>query len=127
MDIEKKLLYTKDHEWINIENDYAFIGITDYAQSELGDIIFVELPEINDSFEIMDTFGTLEAVKTVADLFSPIKCKIIDVNNNIDSRPETINSDPYGEGWILKVKVENKDDLNDLLSYNEYSKIIDNG
>jgi len=119
-----KKLFTKDHEWIKIESDIAFIGITDYAQSELGDIIFVEPPQLGETFRAGDIFGTLEAVKTVADLYMPIGSEILQINEKIDSNPEIINSDPEGEGWIVKVKIENEDELNKLLTEDQYRELI---
>ena len=121
---ENNLLYTKEHEWIKQEEDYAYVGITDHAQSELGDIIFVELPEVGDSFSSNDVFGTIEAVKTVADLYIPVDGEIVEVNSNLDVEPEVINKDPYNEGWIVKIKLTNKENLKDLLSFEDYKKII---
>ena len=119
-----KLLFTKDHEWFKIEGDTAYVGVTDYAQSELGDIIFVELPSENETFNSNDVFGTIEAVKTVADLFMPVSSEIIQINSKIEDSPEVINEDAEGDGWIVKVKITNMDDVNNLLSYEEYQEII---
>ena len=119
----EQLLFTKEHEWIKIDGDTALIGITDYAQSELGDIIFVELPEVDDSFAINDVFGTIEAVKTVADLYIPIDAEIVEINELLESEPEKINTDPYNDGWIVKVKLSDNNN-DDLLSYEEYNKLI---
>ena len=121
---EKSLLYTKEHEWLRIENDFAFVGITGHAQSELGDIIFVEFPELNDEVSQKDTIGTLEAVKTVADIFSPISGAIVELNENLESNPELINESPYDEGWILKITVNDSSEFDKLLSYTDYEKII---
>jgi len=121
---EANLLYTKEHEWINIDGEYAYVGVTDHAQSELGDIIFVELPDVGDNFSSNDVFGTIEAVKTVADLYIPIDAEIVEINENLDATPEVINQDPYKDGWIIKVKVLNKADLDSLLTLEEYKKII---
>ena len=123
MNIPEELLYTKDHEWVQIDNDIAIVGITDYAQSELGDIIFVELPDENTSFNSGDSVGTIEAVKTVADIYSPLNGKITEVNRNLDDAPESINKDPYITGWILKVRNFTKDNSK-LLSASEYIKLI---
>ena len=123
MNIPEDLLYTKDHEWVQIDNDIAIVGITDYAQSELGDIIFVELPDENTSFNSGDSVGTIEAVKTVADIFIPLSGKITEVNRNLDDAPESINKDPYITGWILKVRNFTKDN-SELLSASEYIKLI---
>ncbi len=121
---EKDLLFTKDHEWISLKEGCAFIGITNHAQSELGDIIFVEFPEVGEEFNSNDVFGTIEAVKTVADLYMPVSSKILEINEALDAEPETINNDPYNNGWIVKVKLKNNDDLKSLLSYDDYKKII---
>ena len=120
----EQLLFTKEHEWIKIDGDTALIGITDYAQSELGDIIFVELPEVDDSFTNNDVFGTIEAVKTVADLFMPVSSKIIEVNSNIEDSPELINTHPQSDGWIVKVSIEDASELESLLTLDEYKKMI---
>lgn len=122
--IPKELKYTEDHEWVKVDGEIATVGITDHAQSELGDIIFIEFPEINDLFERMEPFGTIEAVKTVADLFSPLNGKIIEINKELEDSPELVNSDPYGKGWIVKVSVDKLDQLNDLLSSENYEKLI---
>ena len=123
MNIPEALLYTTDHEWLKIDNDIAIIGITDYAQSELGDIIFVELPVENTSFNCGDTVGTIEAVKTVADIFIPLNGEIIEVNQNLEDSPDAINKDPYKSGWIIKVRNFNKND-SVLLSASEYKRLI---
>ena len=119
-----KLLFTKDHEWLKIEGDTAYVGITTYAQSELGDIIFVELPSINEEFNSNDVFGTIEAVKTVADLFMPVTSEIVEINPKIEDSPEIINEDAENTGWIVKVKISNMDDIHHLLSHEEYQEII---
>ena len=124
---EKKLLYTKEHEWLRIEGNCAYIGITNHAQGELGDIIFVELPDENEVFEKMEVFGTLEAVKTVADLFTPVSCKILEINSSLEDKSELINKDPYNQGWIIKAEILNNDELDELMSYEEYNKMINNG
>jgi len=123
--IPKELKYTEDHEWAKVDGDTATIGITDHAQSELGDIIFIEFPEINDFIEKMEPFGTIEAVKTVADLFAPLNGKIIEINEDLEDSPELVNSDPYGKGWIVKVSIDKLDQLNDLLSSENYEKLIE--
>ncbi len=123
MKIPEELFYTKDHEWVRIDNDIAIVGITDYAQSELGDIIFVELPDENASFNSGDSVGTIEAVKTVADIYIPLNGVITEVNLNLENTPESINKDPYKTGWILKVRNFTKDD-SELLSASEYIKLI---
>ena len=124
MSNNKKYLFTTEHEWIDIIDDTAKIGITDFAQSELGDIIFVELPNIGDTFESGDVFGTIEAVKTVADLFMPLTGEIVEINSLIEENPELINEDAFENGWIVKIKINSLDDKKNLLSCEEYMKII---
>ena len=124
MNIPSNLQYTKDHEWAKIENGVATIGITDFAQGELGDIVFVELPEAGKSFNAGDAFGTIEAVKTVTDLFSPISGKIVAINEGLDSDPGKVNSDPYGDGWLVKIRLSDPDEKDGLLSSIAYEKII---
>ena len=124
MSSPNELIYTENHEWVKVEGDIATIGITDHAQSELGDIIFIEFPKINDQVEKTEPFGTIEAVKTVADLFAPLSGKILEINKTLEESPELVNSDAYGEGWIVKVSVDDLDQLNDLLSSENYEKLI---
>ena len=123
MNNEKELLYTKEHEWVKIEDNIAYVGITNHAQSELGDIIFVDIEEVGKNFNSNDVFGTIEAVKTVADLFMPVNSEIIEINEILENEPEKINSDPYNDGWIVKVKLSDNNN-DDLLSYEEYNKLI---
>ena len=123
MNIPNNLYYTKNHEWVSIYNGIAKVGITEYAQSELGDIIFIEFPEIGFSPNIGDTIGTIEAVKTVADIFSPIKGKVIEINIDLENNPGIVNKDPYGTGWIIKLD-SFTEDLSTLLSTEEYDKLI---
>ena len=122
MNLPENLKYTDDHEWVSVKDDVAIIGITDFAQSELGDIIFVEFPDTGMSINQKDSVGTLEAVKTVADIYSPVTGEVIEINDNLESSPELINEDPYEEGWILKIKISNKDELDGLLSNSDYEK-----
>ena len=124
MDITDSLLYTNDHEWIKIEENQAIIGITDFAQSELGDIVFIEFPDKGDLFQKGDTIGTIEAVKTVADLYAPVSGKIIELNLELDDNAELINSDPFGKGWLIKMELSNPDETSDLLSAEDYGKLI---
>ncbi len=124
MDLPKNVKYTEDHEWVSIKDDIATVGITDFAQSELGDIIFVEFPDEDMSVEQKESIGTLEAVKTVADIFSPLTGNIIELNENLESNPELINEDPYSNGWILKIKMSNPSEYNNLLSNSDYEKLI---
>ena len=123
MNIPSDLLYTKDHEWIKIENGIATVGITDYAQGELGDIIFIELPEIGDSVQAKDSIGTIEAVKTVADIYSPINGNISEVNINLEDNPDSINTDPYDSGWIIKLNNFTNNDDN-YLTPDQYKSLI---
>ena len=119
------LLYTKDHEWIHIHDDNtATIGITDFAQSELGDIVFVELNDVGDECVKDDTFGTVEAVKTVSDLYAPMDGEIIEVNDKLDDEPELVNDDPYGDGWMIKIKITDDSQRDDLLSAESYQDLI---
>ena len=122
--VPEKLKYTKEHEWVKKQESEIIIGITDYAQSELGDIVFVELPNIGDNFNQNDTLGTIEAVKTVADIFSPVSGSIVEVNNEIEDNPEYVNSDPYNKGWLVKIRIEDDSCLESLLSSQEYSEMI---
>ena len=124
MDIPKNLLFTKDHEWARVENSIVTIGITDFAQSELGDIIFVEFPEIGDKVDVGSSAGTIEAVKTVSDIFSPVKGKIIEINNGIDNSPEVMNTDPYGDGWLMKIELTDEDCSSELMSPSEYESFV---
>lgn len=118
MNIPDNLLYTEDHEWIRFEGDEAFIGITDFAQKELGDIVFVEVETVDESLEKGDAFGTVEAVKTVSDLFMPVPGTVLELNESLEDNPELINKDPYGEGWIIKIKFEGeKEGLLDAAAY----------
>ncbi len=124
MNIPKDLKYTKDHEWVRIDGDIATIGVTDFAQSELGDIVFVEIETLDEDLESEEVFGSVEAVKTVSDLFMPVSGKVIEVNEEIESNPELVNTDPYGEGWMIKIEIASQEELNGLLNSDEYSNII---
>ncbi|HIY75692.1 MAG TPA: glycine cleavage system protein GcvH [Candidatus Sphingobacterium stercorigallinarum] len=124
MNFPSELKYTTDHEWVRVEGDEAVIGITDFAQSELGDIVFVDINTVGDEVAANDVFGTIEAVKTVSDLFMPVNCTVLTVNDAIDSNPELVNTDPYGEGWIIRVKLNNVDEVSGLLSAEDYQKEI---
>ncbi len=120
----ENLYYTKDHEWIRFEGDNAIIGITDFAQKELGDIVYLDITTLNESVEKEKVFGTVEAVKTVSDLFMPITGTVHEINSKINDAPELVNKDPYGDGWIIKISVENEAEKKDLLSANDYKKLI---
>ena len=124
MNIPSDLKFTKDHEWIRIEGDEAVIGITDFAQGELGDIVFVEIETEGEELDQEEVFGTVEAVKTVSDLFMPICGEVIAFNEELEDAPEKVNEDPYGEGWMIKIKFSDADDLNDLLSPEEYQSEV---
>ena len=123
MNVPENLFYTKDHEWIQIDDNIAIIGITDYAQGELGDIIFIEFPEIGAEFSQGDPMGTIEAVKTVADLYSPISGRVDEINSSLEDEPDMVNRDPYGGGWIVKLTSIPNDQSN-LLSFKEYKSLI---
>ena len=124
MNVPTDLLYTNDHEWVSIVGNVATIGITDFAQSELGDIVFVEFPELNSTVEKGQSAGSIEAVKTVADLYMPISGTVIAVNENLDDNPEAVNDTPYGDGWMVKVEIANQDEISDLLTASAYDDLI---
>ena len=124
MSKRSNLLFTKEHEWLEVNGNEAKIGITNFAQSELGDIIFVELPDVGDSFDQHEVFGTIEAVKTVADLFMPISGEVISINDKIEDEPELINSNPFEDGWIIKIKIKDDAEKDDLLSDKQYNELI---
>ena len=119
----KNLKYTKDHEWVRVEGDIAYVGITDFAQGELGDIVYVEIETLNEEIEMGDVFGTVEAVKTVSDLFMPISGEVIELNEKLESEPELVNNDPYGDGWMVKIKIDNISQLDELLDLDGYESI----
>jgi len=125
MNIPKDLLYTEDHEWIKVNGTEATIGVTDFAQKELGDIVFVEVETVDESLDKGEAFGTIEAVKTVSDMFMPVTGTVIELNELLDSEPETINKDPYGNGWIIKMKMSDTKELNDLLDADAYQATIE--
>ena len=124
MNIPANLKYTNEHEWVRLEGETAFVGITDFAQSELGEIVFVEVETTGETLAKGDVFGSIEAVKTVSDLFLPIDGEILEFNNKLDDTPELVNNDPYGDGWIVKIMVKNAAQLDELLSAEDYEKII---
>ena len=124
MEIPLNLKYTKDHEWISIDGNIATVGITDFAQRELGDIVYIEVETIGETLNADDVFGTVEAVKTVSDLFLPMTGKIIEFNESLDGSPEDVNTDPYGNGWMVKIEIENIDELDNLLSADQYKELI---
>jgi glycine cleavage system H protein len=120
MNIPSDLKYTKDHEWVKVEGDIATVGVTDYAQSELGDIVYIEIETEGDSLHQEEVFGTVEAVKTVSDLFMPVGGEVIEVNGALSDAPETVNEDPYGAGWMIKIKMSDVSQLDNLLSVDDY-------
>jgi glycine cleavage system H protein len=124
MNFPADLKYTKDHEWIRVEGDKATIGITDFAQKELGDIVYVDVNTIGETVDKDAVFGTVEAVKTVSDLFMPVSGEVLEVNKDIDSAPESVNQDPYGKGWMIKIKLTNPSEVSALLSSDDYKKLI---
>jgi glycine cleavage system H protein len=124
MNIPANLKYTKDHEWVSIEGDVATVGITHFAQKELGDIVYVEVETLDQSLDKDEVFGTVEAVKTVSDLFLPLSGEIIEFNDALESKPESVNSDPYGDGWMIKIKISNADEIDSLLSSDSYKELI---
>jgi glycine cleavage system H protein len=124
MNIPTNLKYTKDHEWVSLQGEIATVGITDFAQKELGDIVYVEVETLDQSLDKDEVFGTVEAVKTVSDLFLPVAGEIIEFNEELESNPESVNTDPYGKGWMVKIKVSNVDDFNDLLDSQAYKELI---
>ncbi|MBL6668251.1 MAG: glycine cleavage system protein GcvH [Crocinitomicaceae bacterium] len=124
MNIPKELKYTKDHEWVRVDGDIATIGVTDFAQGELGDIVFVEIESVEETLDTEEVFGSVEAVKTVSDLFMPIAGEVVEFNEALEADPELVNNDPYGEGWMIKVKISDASELENLLSDEAYSNLI---
>ena len=124
MNIPENLKYTKDHEWVSIDGDIATVGITHFAQKELGDIVYVEVETLDQTLDKDEVFGTVEAVKTVSDLFLPIAGEVIEFNDNLESSPETVNADPYGKGWMVKVKFSDASQIEELLSSEDYKALI---
>ena len=124
MNLPSNLKYTKDHEWVLVEGDVATVGITDFAQGELGDIVYVEVETLDETLDIEEVFGTVEAVKTVSDLFIPLSGEIIEFNDSLESEPEKVNTDPYGEGWMIKIKISDTSELDNLLDAEAYKELI---
>jgi len=124
MNFPDNLRYTKDHEWLRIENNEAYVGITSFAQSELGDIVYIDIDSEGEQLEKEEVFGSVEAVKTVSDLFMPINGEVLEFNEKLEDNPELINSDPFGEGWIIKISVSDDSELEDLLSSDDYKKLV---
>ena len=124
MNIPEELRYTEEHEWVKLDGNVATVGITDFAQSELGDIVYLEIDTLDAEISSNDVFGTVEAVKTVSDLFMPVNGKVIEVNSSLEDNPEVVNDDPYGDGWIIKIEVSNPSDIDALMSSEEYKNLI---
>ncbi len=120
MNIKENYRYTKDHEWLNVVGEEAFIGVSDHAQGELGDIVFIEVPTVGEELEKGESFGTIEAVKTVADIFMPVSGEVIEFNDDLEANPELVNQDPYEKGWIIKIKLSNPDEVNELMDAAAY-------
>ena len=125
MNIPENFTYTKDHEWIKVVGDIAYVGITDFAQKELGDIVFIEVETVGEELEKEEAFGTIEAVKTVSDMFMPLSGEVFELNSILEDAPETINSDPYGDGWIIKIKFSNASELKELLTAEQYKESVE--
>jgi glycine cleavage system H protein len=124
MNIPENLKFTKDHEWVKVEGNTAIVGITDFAQSELGDIVFVEIETEDEELEKEEVFGTIEAVKTVSDLYMPVSGKVVEVNEELESKPELVNKEPYDGGWMIKIEMNNPDEVSELLSASQYKELI---
>jgi len=125
MNLPSELKYTKDHEWVRLEGDIAIVGITDFAQSELGDIVYIDVETLDETVNADDVFGTVEAVKTVSDLFMPLTGEIIELNENLEDEPELVNTDPYGEGWMIKIKISDETEIEKLLDAESYKNLIE--
>jgi len=124
MDFPQNLKYTNEHEWIRVEGDIAYVGITDYAQEQLGDIVFVDIPTVGEALEAGEVFGTIEVVKTISDLFLPVAGEVMEQNETLEENPELVNKDPYGEGWLIKMKPANLKDVEDLLDAEGYKAVV---
>jgi glycine cleavage system H protein len=124
MKVPDNLMYTKDHEWLKTEGTEAYVGISDFAQHELGDIVFIEVETIGEILVKGESFGTIEAVKTVSDMYMPVSGEVLSFNEELNSKPEIINQDPYGKGWVIKIRIQNKDEIGELLNATQYSELI---
>jgi glycine cleavage system H protein len=124
MNVPGNLLYTKDHEWIRIEGETGYVGVTDFAQGELGDIVFIEIETVGESLNKEEVFGTIEAVKTVSDMFMPLSGEVLEVNPALEETPDVVNKDPYGNGWMVKIKITNPSEVSDLLSPEKYKALL---
>jgi glycine cleavage system H protein len=123
MNIPEKLFYTKDHEWLKVEGEFGIVGVTDFAQGELGDVVFIEIETIGETLKKEEVFGTIEAVKTVSDMFMPVSGEILEVNPSLEESPEVVNKDPYGKGWMIKIRITDPGEIKELLSPDEYKKL----
>lgn len=124
MNVPEKLFYTKDHEWLRVEGNFAFVGVTDFAQGELGDVVFIEVETVGETLKKEEVFGTIEAVKTVSDMFMPVGGEILEVNPKLEESPDVVNKDPYGDGWMVKIKMSDPSEVNSLLSAEKYKAIL---
>jgi glycine cleavage system H protein len=124
MNVPESLLYTKDHEWIRVEGNIGYIGVTDFAQGELGDVVFIEIETVGETLSKEEVFGTIEAVKTVSDLFMPVSGEILEVNPALEATPDVVNKDPYGKGWMVKIKITDPSETKDLLSAEQYKALL---
>ena len=124
MNIPENLKYTKDHEWIRFEENYGYIGITDFAQGELGDIVFIEIETVGETLKKEEVFGTIEAVKTVSDMFMPVSGEILELNPELENAPDSVNKDPYGKGWMIKIRITNPEEISQLLSPEDYKALL---
>ncbi len=124
MNVPVNLLYTKDHEWLRVEGNIGYIGVTDFAQGELGDVVFIEIETIGETLKKEEVFGTIEAVKTVSDMFMPVSGEILEMNPALEESPDVVNKDPYGKGWMVKIKITNPSEINDLLTAEKYTALL---
>jgi len=124
MNVPGDLLYTKDHEWLRVEGNMGYVGVTDFAQGELGDIVFVEIETVGETLKKEEIFGTIEAVKTVSDMFMPVSGEVLELNPALEESPDVVNKDPYGKGWMVKIKISNPSEVNDLLSPEKYKALL---
>ncbi|MCX6321532.1 MAG: glycine cleavage system protein GcvH [Bacteroidia bacterium] len=124
MNVPVNLLYTKDHEWLRVEGNMGYVGVTDFAQGELGDIVFIEVETVGESLNKKEVFGTIEAVKTVSDMFMPVSGEVLEVNPALEESPAVVNKDPYGKGWMVKIKITNPSEVNDLLTSEKYTALL---
>jgi glycine cleavage system H protein len=123
MNVPADLMYTKDHEWLRVEGEFGYVGVTDFAQGELGDIVFIEIETVGETLKKEEVFGTIEAVKTVSDMFMPVSGEILEMNPTIEETPDVVNKDPFGKGWMVKIKITNPSEINDLLSSEKYASL----